>query len=366
MGLREFKKANRSAHQDDLDPQDRYKVAKAVWPGLIEPSVFLTVQERLEKNAKTLRKYRHVYSYSSKAFCELCGESLVGKSATGKNKVYYYYGHNRKFTGKGDSHIKRCPLERIPALELEAAMLGRLRLLAKNPKLVAEIVRSSSQSKDQVAPNNEKLIALKKSEIADTKSKIANLADRIAGLPKDFPMDGLLSGLQTLESKKDAAVSGLKALEEEAKATNRLVDLGFVFRALQIFNRGSFDKLTPIEQRGLIDGFVHRITLGKNRIHAEYYGQANEDIFDWESDVSGGKKTKKNLEDPRTGVLPSIKLVEVAGIEPASEINSRRRPTSLVRIFSYPRGVYAQTTRGRSLLSFRIPPACQQRKPSPL
>ena len=65
-------------------------------------------------------------------------------------------------------------------------------------------------------------------------------------------------------------------------------------------------------------------------------------------------------------ILLDIELVEVAGIEPASEISPRRRSTSLVRIFSYPRGVYAQTSPGRSLLKFRNQPAGQQLKSSPL
>jgi site-specific DNA recombinase len=366
MGLREFNKGSRSAHQEDLEPNERYRVAKAVWPAIIEPGVFRAAQERLEKNAKTSRKFRHVYSYSGLADCELCGAELVGKSATGRKNVHYYYGHNRKFTNKSDAHSKRCPIERIPALEIEAAMLGRLRLLAKNPKLVAQIAKDSQQGKSQSISSQEKLIELKKAEIAETKGKITNLAERIATLPKDFPTEGLLESLQKLEAKKEAAATGLKALEAELRTAGQVVDMRFVFNYLQLFNRDKFDKLTPTEQREIIGGFVHRITLGKNKIHAQYYGQENEDIFDWKDSEGSEKKAKTNLEGPRSGVLPSFELVEVAGIEPASEINSRRRPTSLVRIFSYPRGVYAQTTRGRSLLSFRIPPACQQRKPSPL
>lgn len=366
LGLREFNKAKRSAHQEDLEPHERYRVAKAVWPSLVRSEVFRTVQERLEKNAKTLRKYRHVYAYSTKAFCELCGESLVGKSATGRNKVHYYYGHNRKFTNKSDAHTKRCPLERIPALELESAMLARLRLLAKDPKLAAQIAKDSQRTMGHGTQNNENLIGIKKAEISETKSKISNLAERIASLPKDFPTDGLLESLQKLESKKEAAIAGLKALEAEAQSANQLVDVQFVFKYLQIFNRNEFDRLTPLEQRELIDGFVHRITVGKNKIHAQYYGQADADLFDRKgSESKGGKKGKINLEEPRTGVLPSLKLVEVVGIEPTSKVCLRRRTTRLVRIFSYSGGIYAQITPERSLLKFRVMPACQQHYPIP-
>ena len=46
----------------------------------------------------------------------------------------------------------------------------------------------------------------------------------------------------------------------------------------------------------------------------------------------------------------SIVLVEVVGIEPTSENFPYRRPTSLERILSYLRSVYAQTIQRRSLL----------------
>ena len=74
----------------------------------------------------------------------------------------------------------------------------------------------------------------------------------------------------------------------------------------------------------MIERIVYRLTLHKNKVHAEYFGQADEDIFDFEET----KREKRNLEGPRSGVLPSFGLVEVAGIEPAS---SRDEP-GLLRV----------------------------------
>jgi hypothetical protein len=208
-------------------------------------------------------------------------------------------------------------LERIPALELEAAMLARLRLLAKNPKLIAQIAHDSKQEGVQGTPNLEKLIELKKSEITDIKAKISNLAERIAALPKEFPAEGLFENLQMLEATKEAARTGLKDLESELKAGRQIVDMEYVFKALQLFNKGEFSELTPTEQKDLIDGFVYRITLTENKIHAEYYGQADMDIFDFDGVCRKSEKGQKNnLEGPRSGVLPSFNLVDANGIEP--------------------------------------------------
>lgn len=311
LGLREFKKENRSADQEELDPHEQYRVAKAVWPALIEPEVFRRVQQRLEKNARIQRKHKHAYLLSGKVICGECGADLVGKSATGRKRVYYYYGHNRKFTNKSDAHAKRCPLERVSALDFEKAVLGRLRHLAKNRPLLVQMAKRSQHDSGQKTPNLTRLIELKRSEISETKEKISNLAERIASFPKGVPVDGLIEKLQELETKRIDLSSGLAALEAEAKETNQVVDLNWVFDVLQTVTQ-DFSKLATAKQRSLVDRIVYRLTLQKNKVHAEYYGQADDDIFDFDDE----KDKKINLEVPRSGVLPSFDLVDANGIEP--------------------------------------------------
>jgi site-specific DNA recombinase len=317
MGLREFKKANRSADQDQLDPQEKYKVSKAVWPALIPPKLFLRVQETLEKNAKTLRKFNHVYLLSGLAVCGECGANLVGKSATGRRKVHYYYGHNRKFTNKGDSKNQRCLLERIPAPAFEKAVLSRLRTLANNRPLLVEMAKQSKNATTLKAPNLSKLIELKKAEILATKEKIGNLAERIASLPKDAPVQSLLEKLQELENKRADLTAGLQKLEKEIQDEAQVVDLSWVLGVLKTVQQ-DFSKLPSAKQRSIIEGIVHRITLGKNKVHVEYFGQPSNDIFDFygSENTPSQSRQKKSLELPRSGVLPSFNLVDANGIEP--------------------------------------------------
>jgi site-specific DNA recombinase len=315
LGLREFKKANRSADQSELDPHEQYKVAKAVWPALIDSETFRAVQERIEKNSKSARKHKHVYMLSGRIVCGECGDMLVGKSATGRNQVHFYYGHNRKFTNANDSHGKRCLLERIPAINLENAVLGRLRFLSKNRPVLLQMAHDSQQTAEHKTPNIEKLIALKKAELKENRQKISNLGDRIADLPKGVSADGLIEKLQELELKKADLSHGLESLEIELESKSDVIDLEYVFKILQLVNK-DFSKLPAAIQKDLIEDIVYRLTLNRNKIHAEYYGQANSDIFDL-NELDAGTH-KKSLESPRTGVLPSLKLVEAEGIEPSS------------------------------------------------
>ena len=316
IGLREFNKANRSVPPDELDPQERYRVSKAVWPAIIESDVFRAVQERLEKNAKTMRKHKHVYLLSEKLVCGECGMALVGKSATGSSKVHFYYGHSRKFSNKNDAHAKHCILERIPAKAIETAVITRMKHLAKNPKLVAQIAKDSQSLSEKGLSEREKLIAARNDDLAATKAKIANLTDRLATLDKNYPSESLLEGLRRLEAQKVEILESIKTMEAEQEMNAEVIDMEFVFQVLQIFNRGEFSKLAIMDQKKLVEGFVHRLTLGQNIVHAEYYGQVDHDLFGW--DGSEPKNGKNSVAPQKSLVLPSFSLVDLTGIEPAT------------------------------------------------
>ena len=152
-------------------------------------------------------------------------------------------------------------------------------MLAKNRPLLIEIAKKSQEATGQKTPNLTKLMELKRAELSEAKDKISNLAERIASLPKGVPVDGLLEKLQELEAKKADLAAGLKGLEEEARDENQVVDVEWVFRLLQTVNQ-DFSKLPPAKQRNLVDGIVYRLTLGRNKVNAEYFGQPDQDILE--------------------------------------------------------------------------------------
>ncbi|MFX6006873.1 hypothetical protein ABTF07_20070, partial [Acinetobacter baumannii] len=84
--------------------------------------------------------------------------------------------------------------------------------------------------------------------------------------------------------------------EAEMQSEANVIDLEYVFKTLQAINQ-DFSKLPPSMQRDLIEDILHRVTVIGNKIHAEYYGQADSDIFDLdELETTPKKGQKKSLE----------------------------------------------------------------------
>lgn len=68
-------------------------------PQLISEELFNEVQKQLNKNKRNpaRAKSKEEYLLSGKAFCGICGNSLVGVSGTGKHRTYYYYACSEKW-----------------------------------------------------------------------------------------------------------------------------------------------------------------------------------------------------------------------------------------------------------------------------
>ena len=111
IGEREVNKLNRVKDPSLLKEEDRYYYTDAQWDAIIPQKLFFDVQELLIENKKKARKYVHDYRLTGLIECGVCGQKLCGKSGTGKNAKYFYYGHSRKMLAKGDNHLKRCEVE---------------------------------------------------------------------------------------------------------------------------------------------------------------------------------------------------------------------------------------------------------------
>jgi hypothetical protein len=137
IGKREINKGNRSKNQEELTESERYRLVTAQWPAIIEESLFQEVQSQSVANNHRPGKYTHNYRLTGLIRCSLCGQQLFGKSGTGRNGKYFYYGHLRKFvTVDPNRHKERCPLENIPAIHVEETVIARLSILAKDRQLL--------------------------------------------------------------------------------------------------------------------------------------------------------------------------------------------------------------------------------------
>lgn len=122
----EINAKNQDKDPSSLRPFERYQVVKASWQGIVDVSVFNSVQTCLEENLQLERRrlasgQRRVFSLSGIIYCEDCGRPLVGSSGKGKKGVHRYYVH-RSIRGEKAT----CAVRSLPAKDMEDAVFHHL------------------------------------------------------------------------------------------------------------------------------------------------------------------------------------------------------------------------------------------------
>lgn len=141
---REINKKHRWTDEARPSEDEKYFCVKANWEPLISEELFFDVQNLLEQNKKKARKYVHNYRLTGLLVCAECGEILIGKSGNSKSGKYFYYGHKRKMLIHGNRHNERCKTENIPAPTLEEGVIARVKQIAGNRAILAELVKATA------------------------------------------------------------------------------------------------------------------------------------------------------------------------------------------------------------------------------
>lgn len=127
IGEREINCENKKEDQSSLKPWQRYHVAKAAWPAIVEEKTFHSVQrlldaaQSLHREKMTNAEYR-VFLLSGVIRCAECGGALIGQSAHGKYDVHRYYTHKYNGTGKPTT----CSVKRYRADDVEKSLIKHL------------------------------------------------------------------------------------------------------------------------------------------------------------------------------------------------------------------------------------------------
>ena len=113
---------------------------RATHPPLVDPDVFVAAQtllgERGEDRARR-RSNSSDYLLSGLLFCERCGQRYVGAAANGRSSRYpYYVCYTRQRYG-----VTHCSSDRLPAEELDEAILEALCSVYEQTDLVDEAIR---------------------------------------------------------------------------------------------------------------------------------------------------------------------------------------------------------------------------------
>lgn len=121
------------------------KESKAIWNAIVDAEVFRKVQEKLKKNLSKKKPHsvqRYPYILSGMMTCGVCGETLSGKSAHGKNRKYPFYEHSRvtKTQGTLIHKLYTCKPHRFPGEIVETKVWEKVIELLENPGIAQEVI----------------------------------------------------------------------------------------------------------------------------------------------------------------------------------------------------------------------------------
>ncbi|MGE3757320.1 MAG: recombinase family protein, partial [Pseudobdellovibrionaceae bacterium] len=240
IGLREIGKAN-----GEID------VVKATWKPIIDVEIFNEVQAKLAANKNKFKPdewKRYPYPLTELLVCGDCGKKLGGKSAHGKTKKHFYYGHPRQINSDGITHLKRCKVERVRAERTEEIILKSVKTLLQTPELMNHWLKIYAKNANTEVPALEGRIKSIESDIQTSETRVKNLISRIADLPPEIEADGFYNQIKELKVK----TASLKAIKDDLLSKTKVMNG-------KIIDQSAFEKKltrvianlekTPIEER---------------------------------------------------------------------------------------------------------------------
>jgi len=215
-------------------------------PRIISDELFERVQLIRNKKKKTKAAGRAYEEYilTTKLYCGLCGEMMVGTGGTSKTgKVHHYYGCKSKIKKKG------CTKKNVHKNMIEDFMIARAReqLTDENISLIAHAVSEISRKE-----NNNHVISELKRKIKDAEKAIENLLQAI----ESGEHISLLS--ERITKKQDEKTSLEKMLASEKLSKTELDENEIKF-FLHNLKKGNVDSLEY--RRALVAIFVNAIYL---------------------------------------------------------------------------------------------------------
>jgi hypothetical protein len=150
---------------------------------------------------------RYPYTLSGIVFCKLCGETMCGKSAHGRNGKVGYYEHSwsmRKNAGLAEKALICGMHKRVPARILDPLMHEAVQELLTGNDLSLEILKEAKKRHDSSISFSQKEKGIKK-DVANYSSQLESLTSRLAKLPSDVPADEIYQAMRVLSGKRDQA-----------------------------------------------------------------------------------------------------------------------------------------------------------------
>ncbi len=224
-----------------------------IWGAVRTPGgmpAIVTREEFEEANRMKQKTARHVeqgavdYLLTGKAFCGLCGASMVGDSGTSKTGVrHHYYSciERKRRTGCTKKSVRKDDLENL----VISFVLDQV-LSDEEIGRIADAVMALQAEEMKRSP-----LAAMEAEYAETKKKIDNVNNAIAAGIWNSSTSVMLKELEDTAESLRASIEPLKY------SMSQLMDRDRVLFFLHRFTAG--DRNDPLLRRSIIDTFINSV-----------------------------------------------------------------------------------------------------------
>ena len=225
--------------------------------GIIRKEVFDKAQAILKDNRQNNgSKVKNRYGALLKGLvrCGACGTAMVPTTARKNNRIYRYY----TCSSAQKLGWKTCPHPSVKAQDLEAMVIGRIRVIGSDPALQAEVLKQATQAQREQKTT---LTA----EQGRLKARLAGIQGEMSGLLKVLG-DGCETGtsitpkLQDLEAKAGKLQARLAEIDVHLTALNNsAIDRDHLVSALSLFDP-MWEVLWPVERASVLELLVESVT----------------------------------------------------------------------------------------------------------
>ena len=291
IGKREINLSNKNISQENLKPEEQYRIVDASWKAIVSPKTFEKVQEKLKLNKGQKHESTYDFILSGLLVCDECGSPLFGKSSTGRNRKHFYYGHKRKTS---------CRVQSYNAEELEKLIKKRLFSLINHQALNWDFVNSVKEQSKESSKTAAVLLQSKKKETEKLRMENERLVDLISSNELARETNCLLVKIKKNEEGIKKAESELLLLEEDnlVELPKRNCDPQFVLDGIDKLRKDNFRKAKIGKKKAVIGEVIKAIHIHPDNILK---------IVFWASDFQS-REERKEARKQKGVVLPFLKL----------------------------------------------------------
>ena len=213
-------------------------------PAIIEKSVFQEAQRMKKKTGRHVDQGAVDYLLTGKAFCGLCGASMIGDSGTSKTGSRHYY-----YTCQAHKSRKGCSKKSVQKNYLESVVVDFVLdhvLRDGQIEKTADVVIHLQEEEMKSSP-----LAAMESEYAEARKKIDNVNQAIAAGIWNTSTAAMLKELE--DNAEDLRVS----IEAMRYSQAQLLDKDRVIFFLKQFTKGN--RNDPLLRRHIIETFVNAV-----------------------------------------------------------------------------------------------------------